>query len=188
MYRLPPIDEARATGELVTTESLRRVRTQVRRRVRRSLGITGEVRPACDDPDDAYFPPGSITRQIHSDLPAMLIGGMAALLFQMLHPLAMAGVAEFSNYRQDPLGRLERTATFLGTTTFQSRDEAEAAIARVRGVHRPGGGHGPGWSPVLGGRPRPSSPGSTPPRCGASSTPSLPTGPGRCPSRTRTGT
>ena len=136
MYRLPPIDEARTTGELVTTESLRRVRTQVRRRVRRSLGITGEVRPACDDPDDAYFPPGSITRQIHSDLPAMLIGGMAALLFQMLHPLAMAGVAEFSNYRQDPLGRLERTATFLGTTTFQSRDEAEAAIARVRSVHR----------------------------------------------------
>jgi uncharacterized protein (DUF2236 family) len=65
----------------------------------------------------------------------MLIGGIAALLFQMLHPLAMAGVAEFSNYREDPLGRLERTAAFLGTTTFRSRDEAEAAIARVRRVH-----------------------------------------------------
>jgi uncharacterized protein (DUF2236 family) len=122
-------------GELVTADSIRRVRGRVQHQVRRSLGITGEARLPCNDPDEAYFDPGSITRQIHSDLPAMLIGGVAALLFQMLHPLAMAGVAEFSNYRQDPLGRLERTANFLGTTTFCSRPEAEAAIARVRSVH-----------------------------------------------------
>jgi len=135
MYRIPPLDDARAMGELVTADSIRRVRGRVQHQVRRSLGITGEARLPCNDPDEAYFEPGSITRQIHSDLPAMLIGGVAALLFQMLHPLAMAGVAEFSNYRQDPLGRLERTATFLGTTTFCSRPEAEAAIARVRSVH-----------------------------------------------------
>ncbi len=135
MYRLPALDEARAAGELVATESIRRMRSTVQYRVRRSLGITGEARPACDDGEQAYFPPGSITRQVHADLPSMLIGGIAAVLFQMLHPLAMAGVAEFSNYRQDPLGRLERTAAFLGTTTFRSRDEAEAAIARVRAVH-----------------------------------------------------
>jgi uncharacterized protein (DUF2236 family) len=136
VYRLPAIDEARLTGELAAAASIRHMRSRVQHQVRRSLGITGEVRPPCDDADQAYFPPGSITREIHSDLPAMLIGGIAALLFQMLHPLAMAGVAEFSNYRQDPLGRLERTAMFLGTTTFRSRDEAEAAIARVRSVHR----------------------------------------------------
>ena len=133
--RLLPIDDARATGELVTAESIRRVRRHLRRRVRRSFGITGEARPPCNDPDEAYFEPGSITREIHSDLPSMLIGGIAALLFQMLHPLAMAGVADYSNYRQDPLGRLERTAMFLGTTTFRSRHEAEAAVARVRDVH-----------------------------------------------------
>ncbi len=136
MYRLPPIDEARSAGQLATTDSIRRVRNRVQQQVRRSLGISGEARLPCDDPDEAYFAPDSITRQIHSDLPAMLIGGIAALLFQMLHPLAMAGVADFSNYRQDPLGRLERTATFLGTTTFRTRDEAEAAIVRVRTVHR----------------------------------------------------
>jgi len=136
VYRLPPIDEARITGQLVTAGSIRRVRSLVQDQVRRSLGITGGARLPCDDPDEAYFAPGSITRQVHSDLPAMLIGGIAAVLFQMLHPLAMAGVAEFSNYREDPLGRLERTAAFLGTTTFRSRDEAESAIARVRHVHR----------------------------------------------------
>ena len=135
MVRLLPIDDARATGELVTAESIRRVRRHVRHRVRRSFGITGEARPPCNDADEAYFEPGSITRELHSDLPSMLIGGVAALLFQMLHPLAMAGVADYSNYRQDPLGRLERTAMFLGTTTFRSRHEAEAAVARVRQVH-----------------------------------------------------
>ena len=60
----------------------------------------------------------------------MLIGGVAALLFQTLHPLTMAGVARYSNYRQDPLGRLERTASFLTATTF--------------GAHRGGSGGGPG--------------------------------------------
>ncbi len=135
MYRIPPIGDARAMGELVTADSIRRVRGHVQHRVRRSLGIRGGPRIPCDDPQQAYFAPDSITRQIHSDLPAMLIGGVAALLFQMLHPLAMAGVAEFSNYREDPLGRLERTASFLGTTTFCSRQEAEEAIARVRAVH-----------------------------------------------------
>ncbi len=78
----------------------------------------------------------------------MLIGGIAALLLQMLHPLAMAGVAQHSNYRKDPLGRLERTAGFLGATTFLSRAEAEAAIAKVRAVHSHGGGHGTGWAPL----------------------------------------
>ena len=70
MYRIPPLDDARAMGELVTADSIRRVRGRVQHQVRRSLGITGEARLPCNDPDEAYFEPGSITRQIHSDLPA----------------------------------------------------------------------------------------------------------------------
>jgi uncharacterized protein (DUF2236 family) len=129
MDALARLDATRSLGESVTVESLTRFRVQAQDQLRRALGIPGGRRPACDDPDLAYFEPDSITRQVHSDLPAMLIGGLAALLFQMLHPLAMAGVA------QHPLGRLERTAMFLGATTFGSRAEAEAAIARVRRVH-----------------------------------------------------
>ncbi|MEZ5166213.1 MAG: oxygenase MpaB family protein [Acidimicrobiales bacterium] len=48
----------------------------------------------------------------------------------------MAGVADHSNYRRDPLGRLHRTGHFVGTTTFGTTAEAEAAIAMVRRVHR----------------------------------------------------
>ncbi len=73
---------------------------------------------------------------VHADLPAMLIGGVTALLLQTLHPLAMAGVAEHSSYQEDPLGRLRRTASFVGVTTFGTVTEAEAAIAQVHRVHR----------------------------------------------------
>ena len=81
----------------------------------------------------------------------MLVGGLAALFLQMLHPLAMAGVADHSDYRDDPLGRLARTAGFIGTTTFHSRADAEAAIARVRAVHRRVVGDGAGRTALRGG-------------------------------------
>jgi len=153
MAPLAQVGEVRALGESVASEGFERFRGQMQAQIRRSLGVTEGPRPACDDPEQAYFAPGSITRQVHSDLPSMLIGGMAALLLQMLHPLAMAGVAGHSNYRKDPLGRLERTAGFLGTTTFCSRAEAEAAIARVRRVHRSVVGTAPDGRPYSAGDP-----------------------------------
>ena len=127
--------EAHALGRTLTEGGIAHVRSQALVGVRRSLGVTGDPVPPCMDPDLAYFAPDSVVRTIHGDLPAMLIGGLSALLLQMLHPLAMAGVAQHSNYRSDPLGRLERTASFLATTTFGADTEARAAIARVRRVH-----------------------------------------------------
>ena len=103
--------------------------------LRRTVGLKEQPPPPCEDPALAYVAPGSVVRQLHGDLPSMLIGGLASLLLQTLHPLAMAGVAQHSHYRDDPLGRLERTARFVGTTTFGSRDDALRAIAAVRKQH-----------------------------------------------------
>ena len=66
----------------------------------------------------------------------MFIGGMRALLFQSLHPLAMAGVAQHSDYRADPWGRLQRTADFLAATTFGPASEAQRAVDVVHRVHQ----------------------------------------------------
>ncbi len=129
------IDEARSVGRAVTEGGVEHIRGQALVQVRRSMGMTSEPPVPCVDPALAYIHPDSVVRRIHGDLPSMLIGGLSALLFQMLHPLAMAGVAQHSNYRSDPLGRLERTAGFLGTTTFGTRDEARSAIERVRRIH-----------------------------------------------------
>jgi uncharacterized protein (DUF2236 family) len=71
---------------------------------------------------------------VHTDV-AMFVGGLRALLLQSLHPLAMAGVAGHSDFRDDPWGRLQRTAEFLTRTTFGTAEQAEQAVARVRAVH-----------------------------------------------------
>lgn len=130
------LNRLRLLGEETTAGANELVRNRLLAELRRSLGAGTGPPPRCDDPAEAYFHPDSITRRIHGDLPSMLIGGLAALLFQMLHPLAMAGVADHSNFRDDPLGRLGRTSTFLGTTTFGSKSAAEKSIATVRRIHR----------------------------------------------------
>ncbi len=120
-------------------------RTDLRRQVRRSLGVPADpVAPstapgattASTGPDRPFLPADSVARRVHGDLPSMLIGGLSALLLQSLHPLAMAGVADHSNYRDDALGRLRRTAAFVGYTTFGTAEEAERAIRQVQLVHR----------------------------------------------------
>ncbi|MDO5498749.1 MAG: oxygenase MpaB family protein [Propionibacteriaceae bacterium] len=70
------------------------------------------------------------------DHPAMYLGGIAALLLQSLHPRAMAGVAGHSGYRSDPWGRVQRTADYIAATTFGTDEIAEAALERVRAIHR----------------------------------------------------
>ncbi|MGA1362885.1 MAG: oxygenase MpaB family protein [Ilumatobacteraceae bacterium] len=85
-------------------------------------------------PGERWFPDNSPVRTVHSDA-SMFIGGMRALLLQSLHPLAMAGVAEHSDYRNDPWGRLQRTAEFLAATTFGPAELAQHAVDAVRAVH-----------------------------------------------------
>lgn len=84
--------------------------------------------------DPPMFAEGRAIRVVHGDS-SMFIGGLRALLLQSLHPLAMAGVAQHSDYRNDPWGRLQRTADFVATTTFGTREMAAQAVARVRAVH-----------------------------------------------------
>lgn len=103
-------------------------------------------------PGDRWFAPDRPIVRVHADA-AMFVGGLRALLLQSLHPLAMAGVASHSGYRNDPWGRLQRTADFLAATTFSSSDQAEAAVARVRSVHRRVRGVAPDGRPYSAGDP-----------------------------------
>ena len=80
------------------------------------------------------FAPSSVTWKIHSD-PAMLVGGIRALFQQALHPQAMAGVAEHSNFREDAWGRLQRTGDYVSTLTFGTPTQANELSARVRKIH-----------------------------------------------------
>ena len=114
--------------------------------MQRRLGLALRSRVAGDDAParaqeiwgaegERWFTPDDPIWRVHADA-AMFPGGLAALLLQSLHPLAMAGVAGHSGYKGDPWGRLQRTSHYLAVTTFGTVEAAEDSIALVRGVHR----------------------------------------------------
>jgi len=96
---------------------------------------------------DGLFGPNSVAWQVHGDVATMMVGGVAGLLLQMLHPAVLAGVWDHSNFRGDMHGRLRRTARFIALTTYGSRPEAEAAISRVRNIHANVAGELPDGTP-----------------------------------------
>jgi uncharacterized protein (DUF2236 family) len=115
------------------------VQSQLRATLNRSMGGGAPGLPGeqySDPPGDpGWFGPGSVTWRVHAD-PSMLVGGIAALLLQALHPPTMAGVADHSNYREDALGRLARTSSFVVGTTYGSTEAAERLVRVVKAVHR----------------------------------------------------
>jgi uncharacterized protein (DUF2236 family) len=83
---------------------------------------------------ERWFTPDDPVWRVHADA-SMFPAGITSLLLQMLHPMAMAGVAGHSGYKSDPWGRLQRTSHYLATTTFGTVEHAEEAIAMVRSIH-----------------------------------------------------
>lgn len=84
---------------------------------------------------DGLFGPRAVAWRVHGDVTSMMVGGIAGLMLQMLHPAVLAGVWDHSNFRTDMLGRLRRTARFIALTTYGGRAEAEAVLARIRRIH-----------------------------------------------------
>jgi len=120
--------------------------------LRRQLGealfsrVAGPEGPANRErfraPGPRWFGPDRPVRRVHGDA-AMFVGGLRALLLQSLHPQAMIAVAQHSDYRNDPWGRLQRTSTFLAATTYGTAEDARRAVDHVRQVHRHVTGQGP---------------------------------------------
>jgi len=134
-----------AVGEGPLAGPRRNVAIQVRRMV---IGGDTEVRDLSEplQGDPGLFGPDSVTWRVHADS-SMFVGGLRALLLQTMHPLAMAGVAEHSAYRSDPLGRLRRTANYVGLTTFGTTEQADEMVAMVRRVHEQVRGTAPDGRP-----------------------------------------
>jgi len=87
-----------------------------------------------DPADDGFFGPASVTWRLHADLSAP-VSGLRSLLMQALHPLAMAGVDQHSQWRDDPGDRFATTSAYVLTVTYGDRAAARGAAARVRKVH-----------------------------------------------------
>ena len=123
------------------------VRKALVRQVRRTFNDQSKGEKPVPASDDALFPRGSVIRRVHGDVTSMMVGGIAALLTQMLHPKALAGVWDHSDVAEDQLGRLRRTARFIAVTTYGHRDKAHAAIAKVKAIHEQVSGTLPDGTP-----------------------------------------
>jgi uncharacterized protein (DUF2236 family) len=84
---------------------------------------------------DGYFAPESVIRRIGNTPLTPFLGGGAAVLLQVAHPLVAAGVVRHSDYRRDLWRRLGRTLQALYLITYGSKAEAERAAEAVRIVH-----------------------------------------------------
>ncbi|MBC9249449.1 histidine kinase [Pseudomonas alcaligenes] len=110
----------------------RRIETQV---LSLSGIVLGQIDFSQPPGDPGLFGPDAVCWRVHGDFTSMMVGGISALLLQALHPLALAGVWDHSNFREDLLGRLRRTGQFISGTTFGSRRDAEWLIDKVRTIH-----------------------------------------------------
>lgn len=113
---------------------------------RRKVGLVVRSRVAGEDADarrqqiwhsegERWNSPDDPICRVNGDA-SMFAGGLTALLLQSLHPLAMAGVADHSDYRGDPWGRLQRTSQFIATTTFGTISDASDLIRAINSAHR----------------------------------------------------
>ena len=90
------------------------------------------LRRTADYPGDAGLcGPGSVSWKAIGDV-SVFVGAIRALLIQAAHPEAVAGVDDHSRYRDDPMGRLNRTAYYVTSATFGAMPEVEEAVERVR--------------------------------------------------------
>ncbi len=97
-------------------------------------GVPAWVQEFENGDDEGFFGPDSAAWAIHGAMPT-LVAGIRALLMQALHPGALAGVRDWSRYREDPLGRLAGTIRWIHTVTYGDTAQAEHGSAWVLRLH-----------------------------------------------------
>ncbi|NBB13198.1 oxygenase MpaB family protein [Pseudomonas sp. SLFW] len=124
------------------------IRTRIETQVMSMTGLAlGQLDMENPKGDPGLFGPQAVCWQVHGDFPSMMIGGICALMLQMLHPRVLAGVWDHSNFREDLLGRLRRTGQFISGTTFGSTHDANWLIDKVLSIHSQISGIAPDGTP-----------------------------------------
>jgi uncharacterized protein (DUF2236 family) len=85
--------------------------------------------------EEALVPPDSVSWRIFKNPIALIVGGMAAVILELAEPAVRTGVWEYSSFRKDPLGRLQRTGLAAMVTVYGARSMAEPMIAGVTRKH-----------------------------------------------------
>ncbi|WP_144717399.1 oxygenase MpaB family protein [Agrococcus jejuensis] len=97
-------------------------------------GMAPYVRAIAEGDDGGHFAEDGPAWTVHAGM-GTLVAGIRALLLQALHPGALAGVHDWSRYREEPIARLTGTVRWVITLTYGSRAQADAETARVGRYH-----------------------------------------------------
>jgi uncharacterized protein (DUF2236 family) len=102
-----------------------------------------DARAVADTRDEAarmnnlgLYGPRSQAWRLNREATLLLGAGPRALLMQIAHPLVAEGVAQHSNFREDPWRRLRATLRSYLTIVYGTTTQARAEIGRLNRFHR----------------------------------------------------
>ncbi|HEX8214361.1 MAG TPA: oxygenase MpaB family protein [Allosphingosinicella sp.] len=85
--------------------------------------------------EPALVPAGSVSWRVFKNPVTLFIGGVAAVLLELAEPRVRHGVWDHTNFRNEPLKRLQRTGLAAMVTIYGPESAARAMIAAVNGMH-----------------------------------------------------
>lgn len=144
MIPVPALPRPEAVVAQVLPDGLPIVRDLIRAQLIEVFGRPVAVGTAVGDP--GLFGPGSASWRLLAD-PASIVGGVRGLMLQTLHPGSMAGVHDHSAFATDPMGRLQRTTSWVIASALGSVDEVLRTARHVRAAHPHVRGTTPGGQP-----------------------------------------
>jgi len=85
--------------------------------------------------EEALISPESVSWRVFKNPIALFVGGTAAVILELADPSVCAAIWEYSSFRKNPLGRLQRTGLAAMITVYGARSIAEPMIARIVRIH-----------------------------------------------------
>jgi uncharacterized protein (DUF2236 family) len=95
----------------------------------------GQVDFSAPAGEAALIPAQSVSWRVFKNPVTTFIGGVAAVILELAEPRVRTGVWEHSRFRQDPVGRLQRTGAAAMMTVYGARSVAVPMIERVARMH-----------------------------------------------------
>lgn len=92
------------------------------------------LRDEAPDEEKGFWGPDSISWRVGREK-GLMLAGPATVLLQVAHPMVAAGVAEHSDFVEDPVHRLENTFRVVHRIVFGSVDTAIEEVRPIREMH-----------------------------------------------------
>jgi uncharacterized protein (DUF2236 family) len=109
-------------------------RADIQKRKVQHEEVLAKLRSKVKNPSEGYFGPESMTWKLYRE-PSIILGGIRALLLQIAHPSIAIGVAKYSAFEKDTIGRAHRTFLSMVQIWFGDLNIANNSARRLHIIH-----------------------------------------------------